>query len=106
MVIFDDFQSQCNSVLQTSLHCEQTMQNKIVSIFLLFCLSFDSSTGKIVKGFHFNPLRRTDYQIPIGDMIDHANNNQSTWVFNFKDYGNCVRANKEPFKMPRKLTFC
>ena len=75
-------------------------------LLLLFTVSLDSSTGKIVKGFHFNPLRRTDYQIPIGDMVDHANNNQSSWVFNFTGYGNCVRANKEPFKMPRKLTFC
>ena len=73
---------------------------------LLFWFSLDSSTGSIVKGFHFNPFRKTDYQIPVADMIDHANNNQSNWSFNFRKYGNCVRANKEPFKMPRKFTFC
>ena len=27
-------------------------------------------------------------------------------AFNFRKYGNCVRADIEPFKMPRKFTFC
>ena len=103
MVSYNDFQSRCNSVLQTRLHCEQTMHNEMFSLLLLFCLSLDSSTGNNVNGGHINPLRGTDYQIPIEDMIGHAINNQSILVFNFKDYGNCV---KEPFKMPSKLTFC
>ena len=30
----------------------------------------------------------------------------SDWVFDFKNYGNCVRLEKKPFILPQKFTFC
>ena len=76
-------------------------------MFVFICwMNLRVSLGSIVKGFYFNPLRQTDYQIPVEDMKEHADNPQSNWTFNFRKYGNCVRANMEPFKLPRKFTFC
>ena len=69
-------------------------------------MTFGCVLGSIEKGFHFNPFRKTDYQIPVEDMRKHADDPNSSWVFDFRKYGNCVRVNKEPFKLPRKFTFC
>ena len=73
-------------------------------VLLTFFLS--SSLGDFYKGFHFHPHRKTDFQIPLEDMEKHMDDENSDWKFKFKDYGNCVRAKINPFKMPKKLTFC
>ena len=76
-------------------------------IFLvIFWMTFVGSSGSIYKGFQFNPNRKTDYQIPLNDMKQHAKDPESDWVFDFRKFGNCVRLIKEPFKLPRNFTFC
>ena len=78
----------------------------LLSIIFLCLICFDFSLGSILKGYHFNPFRKTDYQIPVEDMKMHADDPQSNWSFNFKKYGNCIRPNIQSFKLPRKFTFC
>ena len=72
----------------------------VLWIILKFCFC------RLQKGYHFNPGRKADWQVPMSEMLEHEKNNNSQWVFNFTKHGNCVRANVEPFKMPRKFTFC
>ena len=75
-------------------------------ILVLLLVNFDFLLGSIQTGYHFNPGRNADWQIPVSDMLKHEKDPESEWVFNFRKYGNCVRANVNPFKLPRKFTIC
>ena len=77
-----------------------------MKVALLMMIFSSTSFSKLQKGFHFNPRRTMDYQIPVEDMVKHIDDEKSDWHFKFKEYGNCVRADVKPFKMPNKLTFC
>ena len=79
---------------------------KFYFLFLYLFTAPHGTYGEIVRGFHFNPRRQEDYQIPMEEMKEHKQNESSTWAFDFENYGNCVRVKKDPFKLPDKFTFC
>ena len=79
----------------------------IVLLFLVICYS--KTIAEVLKGFHFD-----------GDKISHPidwwewnqityydpNHPNQNWMYDFKNFGICVRIDVKPFILPMKMTAC
>ena len=56
---------------------------------------------EIITGFHFNKNREQLWTLPSDELKEN-----SSWLFNFAKYGNCLRLDLLDFKMPHRFTLC
>ena len=76
----------------------------VFPLFLLFItlfLLFQQTISQKLKGFHFNKGRKQLWSLP-----EHEVNKNDSWFFDFEEYGNCLRLDVSPFKLPRRFTLC
>ena len=66
----------------------------------LLSICFQEIFSQKLRGFHFNKDRPVLWSKP-----SHELNKNSSWVFNFEEYGNCLRLDV-PLELPKKFTFC
>ena len=72
-----------------------------ISLLFAFIVNFDHSSGEKVKIVHFNKDREQIWKTP-EDRIEE----NPSWVWDFDEFGNCLRFDIPPFKFPLKFTLC
>ena len=59
------------------------------------------TTGAKLKGFYFNRGREQIWS-NLTELIEK----NTSWKFDFEEYGNCLRFDLPPFKLPYQFTVC
>ena len=73
-----------------------------IAVFGILCLCIiEQLNAKTMRGFYINKKREQIFDNP----EDHLEKNGS-WMWDFTEYGNCVRYDIQPFKLPRQLSMC
>ena len=79
------------------------MTNIVLLCLVIYC---GKATGDVTfKGYSFEG-DRIWYPIGWWDWMLHEANPDSTWILDFKNFGNCARLNVKPFILPKKWTTC
>ena len=69
--------------------------------FLALILTPSTLYAVKLKAFHFNKGLKELWNLPEAELETN-----SSWYFNFDEYGNCLRFDVPPFKLSMQFTIC